>query len=111
MFGTISGAQDQLLNFGLLPASLGIVGLSARKGDFRLEYYLICTNPACRFIVNLREGGQELERSKLVIDECPECGNPWSSSCPFCDQSLEVVQRGSFSFCSRCGRSLQAGTA
>ena len=109
MFGTKSGAQDQLLNSGPLPASLGIVRLSVRKGDFRLEYFLICTNPSCRFIVNLREGAQVLERSKLVIDECPECGNAWSSYCPFCDRSLEVVQRGSLSFCAHCGRSLQAG--
>jgi hypothetical protein len=108
MFGTKSGAQDQLLNFEPLPASLGIVRLSVGKGGFRLEYFLICTNPACRFIVDLREGAQVLERSKLVIDECPECGNPWSSYCPFCDRPLEVVQRGNLSFCSRCSRSLHA---
>jgi hypothetical protein len=77
---------------------------------FRLEYFLICINPACRFIVDLREGRQVLERSKLVIDECPECGNPWSTYCPFCDRPLEVVQRGNLSFCSRCSRSLHAGT-
>jgi ssDNA-binding Zn-finger/Zn-ribbon topoisomerase 1 len=111
MFGTISGAQDQLLNFGPVPASLGIVRLSVRKGDFHLEHFLICTNPACRFIVDLREGAQTLERSKLVINECPECGNSWSSYCPFCDRSLEVVQRGNLFFCSRCSRSLHAETA
>ena len=32
--------------------------------------FLICSNPKCRFVVNLREGAQVLERSKLVIDEC-----------------------------------------
>jgi hypothetical protein len=110
MFGTKSGAQDQLLIFGPLPASLGIARLSVRKGDFRLEHFLICTNPGCRFIVDLREGAKVLERSRMVIDECPECGNPWSSYCPFCDQPLDVVQRGNLSFCSHCSRSLHAGT-
>jgi len=107
MSGTISGAQDQPLNFGPLPASLAIAGLSMRKEDFRLEHFLICANSSCRLIVNLREGGQVLERSKLVIDECPECGNPWSSCCPFCDRPLEVVSRDNLSFCSHCNRPLQ----
>jgi len=49
-----------------------------------MECFLICTNAKCRMIVDLGEGGQVLERSKLVIDECPECGHPWSSQCPFC---------------------------
>src|SRR5947209_3611195 len=61
---------------------------SAPKEDIGMEYFLICTNPTCRFIVNLREGAQVLERSKLVLDECPECGHPWSSYCPFCARRL-----------------------
>jgi hypothetical protein len=36
MFGTKSGAQDQLLGFGPLPASLGIVRLSVGKRGFPL---------------------------------------------------------------------------
>jgi hypothetical protein len=38
-----------------------------------MEHFLICRNPRCRYIVNLREGAQALERS---IDECPKCGYP-----------------------------------
>ena len=72
-----------------------------------MEYFLICTNAECRFIVNLREGGQVLERSQLVVDECPECGRPWSSSCPFCGRPLEVIQWGNLSHCLRCGRDLR----
>jgi len=72
-----------------------------------MEYFLICTNPTCRFIVNLREGAQVLERSKLVLDECPECGHPWSSYCPFCARPLEVIRRGDLSQCLRCGRELR----
>jgi hypothetical protein len=93
--------------FGPLPDSLTIVRLSVCKEDFCLEYFLICPNPRCRSIINLLEGTQLLERSKLVIDECPECGSKWSSYCPFCEQPLEVVCRGGLSFCVRCNRSLQ----
>jgi predicted amidophosphoribosyltransferase len=72
-----------------------------------MEYFLICTNTKCRFIVNLREGAQVLERSKLVIDECPECGHPWSSCCPFCGRPLEAIRRGNLSHCLHCGRELR----
>jgi len=74
---------------------------------FNMEYFLICTNSKCRFIVNLREGVQVLERSKLVIDERPECGHPWSSDCPFCGRPLEATGQGNLSRCLRCNRELR----
>jgi uncharacterized Zn finger protein (UPF0148 family) len=72
-----------------------------------MEYFLICTNTKCRFIVNLREGVQVLEGSKLVINECPKCGQPWSSDCPFCGRTLEAIQRDKLSRCLRCNRELR----
>jgi uncharacterized OB-fold protein len=75
-----------------------------------MEYFLICTNTKCRFIVNLREGVQVLEGSKLVINECPKCGHPWSSDCPFCGRTLEAIQRGNLSPCLRCNRELRPDT-
>jgi|HubBroStandDraft_1064217.scaffolds.fasta_scaffold926812_1 transcription elongation factor Elf1 len=72
-----------------------------------MEHFLICTNAKCRFLVNLREGAQVLERSKILIDECPECGHPWSSYCPFCGRPLENIERGNLSHCSHCGRDLR----
>jgi hypothetical protein len=71
-----------------------------------VEPFLICTNAKCRFIVNLREGGQVLERSKLVINECPECGHPWSANCPFCGLPLDYDTCGTPPLCTHCGRSL-----
>ena len=73
-----------------------------------MECFLICTNPKCRFVVNLREGAQVLERSKLVIDECPECGHPWSSYCPLCGRRLEGTQQGEFYHCLNCRKNLRA---
>jgi len=72
-----------------------------------MECFLICTNAKCRMIVDLGEGGQVLERSKLVIDECPECGHPWSSQCPFCGCPLEVTGRGNLSHCLHCKKILR----
>ena len=72
-----------------------------------MEYFLICTNAKCRFIVNLREGARVLRRSKLVIDECPECGHRWSSCCPFCGRPLETIRRGNLCRCLRCGKELR----
>jgi hypothetical protein len=72
-----------------------------------MEYFLICTNTKCRSIVNLREGARVLRRSQLIIDECPECGHPWSSSCPSCGRPLEVIQAGKLSLCLHCGRELR----
>jgi predicted amidophosphoribosyltransferase len=72
-----------------------------------MEYYLICTNTRCRLLVNLREGPRMLRRSQLVIEECPKCGHPWSSSCPSCGRPLEVIQAGYLSLCLYCGGELR----
>lgn len=76
-----------------------------------MEYFLICTNPKCRFIVNLREGARVLERSKILIDECPKCGHSFSSYCPFCGRSLEALRPSNFSHCLHCGNELQPDAA
>jgi hypothetical protein len=72
-----------------------------------MQCFLICTNSKCRFIVNLREGGQVLERSKILVDECPECGHSWSSYCPFCGRPLEAIRRRNISRCSHCLKELE----
>lgn len=76
-----------------------------------MESFLICTNPKCRYLVDLQESGQPLERSKLILDECPECGHQWSSACPFCRQPLTTKLRNIPHRCSRCGQALLAETA
>lgn len=73
-----------------------------------MESYLLCTNPKCRNIVSLLEGAQVLRCSKLVLDACPECGQQWSSYCPFCDRPLSVIWRNKVPCCSDCGRTLKA---
>jgi hypothetical protein len=73
-----------------------------------MEYYLICTNPKCRYIVNLREGAQTMDRSKLIIAECPECGSAWSSQCPSCTLPLKVAGLKLPLSCAHCGNPLKA---
>ena len=75
-----------------------------------MEHFLICTNPQCRYLVDLREGGQVLERSKLIITECPDCGHEWSSLCPFCGHPLETDLQEIPHRCKHCHRVLQPPT-
>jgi predicted amidophosphoribosyltransferase len=70
------------------------------------ESFLICSNPKCRYLVDLREGTQVLDRASLIIEECPECGYPWSNSCPFCGRRLKATRRGNISHCAHCKEKL-----
>ena len=68
-----------------------------------MEGFIICKNPLCLFVVDLRtHNGQALKLSELIISQCPECGNDWSSQCPFCANDLDVIWREHLPFCSRC---------
>jgi len=74
-----------------------------------MERFLICKNPVCLFLIDLREKDNRiLRRPDLFIDECPECGREWSSQCPFCFRSLDVVWREQLPRCSHCLKELKA---
>jgi hypothetical protein len=76
-----------------------------------MESFLICENPRCHMVLDLRENGNVLPRSEIVVNECPECGSRWSSICPFCSKPLEVDWRGGLPHCSSCRQKLQAEVA
>jgi hypothetical protein len=76
-----------------------------------MESFLICENPTCHMVLDLRENGQVFPRSELIVNECPECGSPWSSACPFCSKLLEVDWRGGLPHCLSCRQKLQAKAA
>ena len=42
-----------------------------------MKKFLICENPKCRLVIDLREGGRVLKRSHLVLNECHERGQYW----------------------------------
>ena len=78
------------------------------QGGFQLEEFLICENPRCRFLISLRDGNKLLRRADLILSACPECSNEWSSHCPFCIQTLEVIWQNKVPCCSHCNRPLKA---
>lgn len=73
-----------------------------------MSRFLICRNPGCRFLVDLRDSGSALSPSRVVIHECPDCGHPWQTSCPFCLQPLDVTWHRDLPHCARCHRRLRA---
>jgi len=76
-----------------------------------MKSFLICENPRCHMVLDLRENGRVMRRSELIIDQCPECRGGWSLECPFCSKPLEVDLRGGVPHCLRCRRKLQGEAA
>jgi hypothetical protein len=73
--------------------------------------FLICKNPACRFLLNLGEGGRVLSPPELSLGKCPECGHPWSSTCSYCLEPLEIRWLEKLPHCSKCRHKLRAQAA
>jgi len=69
-----------------------------------MQNFLICSNPTCRFVLDLQGAGKLFRRSRTVLSECPECGAEWSSTCPFCIQPLHVAWRDQQPCCAHCLR-------
>jgi len=75
-----------------------------------IESFLICINPKCHMVIDLRESGTVLPRSELMLNECPECGSGWSSCCPFCNTRLSVSWLAGTMRCSSCHRRIKPKT-
>ena len=73
-----------------------------------MESFLICENPQCHMILDLRKSGGVLLRWATTISACPECGSRWSRKCPFCSESLEVAWQAGLPHCSSCHERLRA---
>jgi hypothetical protein len=73
-----------------------------------MERFLICKNPLCHFVIDLRtKENQVVQLSDLIINQCPDCGREWSSRCPFCLQTLDVMWRETSPICSHCLKALK----
>ncbi len=107
MSGRKSRVRGRPTKFGSFSSTLAVRRLSARKGVFRLEEFLICENQECRFLASLREDDKLTRRAEFILKVCPECHHEWSGRCPFCVQPLEVVWQSKVPSCSHCGRALQ----
>jgi hypothetical protein len=55
-----------------------------------MSSFLICTNAACRFLLDRRLNGRSMDGVRKILQHCPDCGGDWSSACPSCGQALAV---------------------
>jgi hypothetical protein len=69
-----------------------------------MQHFLICSNPGCRFVLDLQVSGKPLRRSRVPLSACPECGSGWSASCPFCVQPLNLAWSDHRPQCANCHR-------
>ena len=76
-----------------------------------MEKFLVCGNPSCRLIVDLREARKPLRRAESLLKECPECGSEWSATCPFCAERLSVTRHGYHAHCAQCHRKFHTPAA
>jgi hypothetical protein len=76
-----------------------------------MENYLLCSNPSCRFVLDLQELPKSSRPPVGFLEECPECGSQWASTCPFCLQPLSIVWHGHVAHCAGCHRKFHAQAA
>jgi hypothetical protein len=69
-----------------------------------MNHYLVCGNPSCRFVLDLRLDGQKLNGLQQKFTNCPECGGKWSSSGPVSARALGEAWAGKLPHCSCCTR-------
>ena len=69
-----------------------------------MPHFLICSNPSCRLVLDFRVPGEPLRRSRVPLNECPECGSEWSANCPFCIQPLSLAWHHDLPHCAHCRR-------
>ena len=69
-----------------------------------MPHFLICSNPSCRLVLDFRVPGEPPRRSRVPLNECPECGSGWSANCPFCIQPLSIAWHHELPHCAQCRR-------
>lgn len=73
-----------------------------------MSHFLICKNERCRFVLDRRLNGKSLILAPTILKECPACGGPWSSACPFCGQALAIKLLRGIPHTACCSRTLHA---
>ena len=71
-----------------------------------MSHFLICENPACRFVLDRHIDGVTPSDAQLILKQCPSCGGAWSSLCPFCSQGLTIKIVNDLPQFSCCGHKL-----
>jgi hypothetical protein len=71
-----------------------------------MTHFAICKNEGCRFVLDRRVNGKSLDLSPSILKECPACGSPWSSTCPYCGQDLAIKLTRGVPHTACCNRTL-----
>jgi hypothetical protein len=72
-----------------------------------MDRFSICKNPRCRFVLD-RRVLVELQKNPQSLSKCPACGDPWSSTCPFCGRALTINFVRELPHTACCGQRLRA---
>jgi hypothetical protein len=67
-----------------------------------MNHYLVCRNPECGFVFDIRINGRANGNGSLLLESCPHCGSEWISSRPVSGQALGLDRLRKLPPCSCC---------
>jgi hypothetical protein len=73
-----------------------------------MNHYLECSNPKCRFVLDLRIDGKANGHRRFILTKCPECGEKWSTKSPMSRTDLGAHWLAKLPPCSCCSRKVPA---
>jgi len=76
-----------------------------------MNHYLVCENPNCRFVLDIRVDGKRLASRRFILSKCPQCGGKWSATSPLPRHALGALWMNRLPHCSCCSRKLSAKAA
>jgi hypothetical protein len=76
-----------------------------------MNHYLVCDNPSCRFVLDIRVDGKRLASPRFILGKCPQCGGKWSANGPLPRHALGAQWMNKLPHCSCCSGKLSAKAA
>jgi len=76
-----------------------------------MNHYLVCDNPSCRFVLDVRVDGKRLGYGRSILSKCPQCGGNWSPNGPMPRRALGERWMDRLPHCSCCSGKLNAKAA
>jgi hypothetical protein len=76
-----------------------------------MNHYLVCGNPSCRFVLDMRVDGKRVASRRFIFSKCPDCGGDWSADGPFPRHALGAQWINKLPPCSCCSGKLNARAA
>jgi hypothetical protein len=76
-----------------------------------MNHYLVCENPTCRFVLDLRLNGNGTGIRRLGLSKCPQCSGNWSAGGPVSRRALGARWAGKLPHCPCCRERVQVRAA